>query len=186
VSAASVIAETAGCHRTTSGRQPAAPRRPTPPDPRSSHDRQLSASRRPVDLDQTRTWQESFYRDVHQHPELSHQEHRTGGAVAQRLRASGYDVTEGVGGTGVIGILRNGGGPCVLLRADMDALPVKEATGLPYASTVTTTDHSGAEVSVMHACGHDAQDRRGRCRSLSPDPSHPTGALQPCPHRPGA
>ena len=107
------------------------------------------------DLEQTRTWQERFYQDVHQHPELSHQEHRTSGAVAERLRATGYDVTEGVGGTGVIGILHNGGGPCVLLRADMDALPVKEATGLPYASTVTTTDPNGAEVPVMHACGHD-------------------------------
>ena len=107
------------------------------------------------DLDRTRGWQESFYQDVHQHPELSHQEHRTGGAVAQRLRDTGYDVTERVGGTGVVGILRNGAGPSVLLRADMDALPVKERTRLPYASTVTTTDQSGVEVPVMHACGHD-------------------------------
>jgi hippurate hydrolase len=106
------------------------------------------------DLDQTRGWQESFYRDVHQHPELSHQEHRTAGAVAQRLRDAGYDVTDGVGGTGVVGTLRNGAGPSVLLRADMDALPVKEATGLAYASTATT-DQGGVEVPVMHACGHD-------------------------------
>ena len=106
-------------------------------------------------LDQTRDWQQIFYQDLHQHPELSHQEHRTAAAVAQRLRDSGYDVTEGLGGTGVVGILRNGAGPSVLLRADMDALPVREATGLPYASTATTRDGSGSEMPVMHACGHD-------------------------------
>ena len=106
-------------------------------------------------LDQTRDWQQIFYQDLHQHPELSHQEHRTAAAVAQRLRDSGYDVTEGVGGTGVVGIVRNGAGPSVLLRADMDALPVREATGLPYASTATTRDGSGSEMPVMHACGHD-------------------------------
>ncbi|WP_270886903.1 amidohydrolase [Pedococcus sp. 5OH_020] len=108
-----------------------------------------------ADLEGTRAWQESFYEDLHQHPELSHQEHRTAGAVAQRLRDAGYEVTDGVGGTGVVGMLRNGVGASVLLRADMDALPVEEATGLPYASTVTATDLSGAEVPVMHACGHD-------------------------------
>ncbi len=108
-----------------------------------------------ADLDQTRDWQQIFYQDLHQHPELSHQEHRTAAAVAKRLRDSGYDVTEGLGGTGVVGILRNNAGPSVLLRADMDALPVREATGLPYASTVTTRDGSGSEVPVMHACGHD-------------------------------
>lgn len=102
-----------------------------------------------------RSWQEDLYRNLHQHPELSHQEHRTAAAVAQRLREFGYDVHEGVGGTGVVGILRNGDGPAVLLRADMDALPVKEETGLPYASAVTTTDADGNERPVMHACGHD-------------------------------
>ncbi len=106
-------------------------------------------------LDQTRAWQEAFYRDLHQHPELSHQERRTATAVAQRLSHTGYEVTQGVGGTGVVGILRNGPGPSVLLRADMDALPVTEATGLRYASTVTTTDADGTQVPVMHACGHD-------------------------------
>jgi amidohydrolase len=98
---------------------------------------------------------EDFYRDIHQHPELSTQERRTAGKVAERLAAAGYEVTTGVGGTGVVGLLRTGDGPTVMLRADMDALPVKEATGLPYASTATATDPSGAEVPVMHACGHD-------------------------------
>jgi amidohydrolase len=106
-------------------------------------------------LDTTRGWQEDFYRHLHQHPELSHQEHETAAQVAERLRSSGYDVHEGVGGTGVVGILDNGQGPTVLLRADMDALPVQEQTGLEYASTVTARDTGGNEVPVMHACGHD-------------------------------
>jgi len=103
----------------------------------------------------TRPWQEELYRDLHGHPELSHQEHRTAALVAARLRDAGFEVHDGVGGTGVVGILRNGDGPAVLLRADMDALPVREATGLPYASAVTATDAAGEEVPVMHACGHD-------------------------------
>lgn len=106
-------------------------------------------------LDQVRTWQEDFYRNLHQHPELSHQERRTAGDVAARLREGGFHVREGVGGTGVVGVLRNGQGPAVLLRADMDALPVLEQTGLSYASTTTATDEDGVEVPVMHACGHD-------------------------------
>jgi amidohydrolase len=106
-------------------------------------------------LDGVRTWQEDFYRDLHRNPELSHQEHRTAAAVAQRLRGFGYDTHEGIGGTGVVGVLHNGEGQGVLMRADMDALPVREATGLPYASAVTATDPSGSEVPVMHACGHD-------------------------------
>jgi amidohydrolase len=106
-------------------------------------------------LADARGWQESFYRNLHQHPELSHQEHNTASAVAQRLRSFGYDTHEGIGGTGVVGIMRNGDGPAVLLRADMDALPVREKTGLAYASTVTATDADGNEVPVMHACGHD-------------------------------
>lgn len=97
-------------------------------------------------LPEVRTWQEPLYRDLHQNPELSHQEKRTAGVVAERLRRSGLTVHEGVGGTGVVGVLGNGVGPRVLMRADMDALPVTEATGLPYSST-----HDG----VMHACGHD-------------------------------
>ncbi|MCV7205930.1 amidohydrolase [Mycolicibacterium peregrinum] len=97
-------------------------------------------------LPEVRAWQEPLYRDLHQNPELSHQEKRTAGVVAERLRRSGLTVHEGVGGTGVVGVLGNGDGPRVLMRADMDALPVTEATGLPYASA-----HDG----VMHACGHD-------------------------------
>jgi hippurate hydrolase len=98
---------------------------------------------------------EDLYRDVHEHPELSMQEHRTAGKAAEHLRASGYEVTTGVGGTGVVGLLCSGDGPTVMLRADMDALPVREMTGLPYASTDTATDPDGNEVPVMHACGHD-------------------------------
>jgi len=106
-------------------------------------------------LERTRTWQEQLYRDLHEHPELSHQETRTAALAATRLRDAGFEVHEGVGGTGVVGVLRNGEGPVVLLRADMDALPVREATGLPYASEVTATDAEGNQVPVMHACGHD-------------------------------
>ena len=103
-----------------------------------------------ADLDRVLGWQADFYRDLHAHPELSHQEQRTASLVAKRLRQCDYRIHEGLGGTGVVGILRNGKGPTVLLRADMDALPVREATGLPYASTVTT-----GGTPVMHACGHD-------------------------------
>ncbi len=98
---------------------------------------------------------EKLYADVHAHPELSFQETRTAGVAADRLRAAGYEVSTGIGKTGVVGLLRNGEGPVVMLRADMDALPVKEATGLPYASKATATDREGKTVPVMHACGHD-------------------------------
>jgi amidohydrolase len=98
---------------------------------------------------------ESIYRDIHANPELSMQEHRTAGIVAAWLREQGYDVTEGVGGTGVVGLLRNGDAPVVLLRADMDALPIKESTGLPYASDKTGTDRFGQATSIAHSCGHD-------------------------------
>lgn len=91
-----------------------------------------------------------LYRDLHAHPELSFHEHRTANVIAERLDAA-WTVTRGVGGTGVVAVLRNGDGPTVWMRADMDALPVREATGLDYASTVTTADG----VPVMHACGHD-------------------------------
>jgi metal-dependent amidase/aminoacylase/carboxypeptidase family protein len=95
-------------------------------------------------LDSVRAWQEEFYRDLDAHPELSHQERRTAANVAARLRGAGCEVHERVGGTGVVGVLCNGAGPTVLLRADMDALPVREATGLPYASTATSSDADGA------------------------------------------
>lgn len=98
---------------------------------------------------------ETIYKDIHSHPELSMQENRTAGVAADHLRSAGYEVTTGVGKTGVVGLLRNGDGPTVMLRADMDALPVEEATGLPYASKVTVTDSTGKTVPVMHACGHD-------------------------------
>lgn len=103
----------------------------------------------------TLDWQDEFYRDLHRSPELSHQEHHTARKSAEKLRASGYAVHESIGGTGLAGVLRNGNGPTVLLRADMDALPVPEQTGLDYASTTTGIDQSGAPVPVMHACGHD-------------------------------
>lgn len=106
-------------------------------------------------LDEVRGWQEDFYRELHAHPELSHEEYRTAAGVAERARAMGCEVHDNVGGTGVVALVRNGEGPVVVLRADMDALPVREATGLPYASTATAAAVDGTEVPVMHACGHD-------------------------------
>ena len=98
---------------------------------------------------------DSLYKDIHSHPELSMQEIRTAGVAAERLKSLGFEVTTGVGKTGVVGLLRNGEGPTVMLRADMDALPIAENTGLPYASKVTTTDATGNVVPVGHMCGHD-------------------------------
>ena len=98
---------------------------------------------------------ETLYKDLHSHPELSMQETRTAGLAADWLRKLGYEVTTGVGKTGVVGLLRNGDGPTIMLRADMDALPIEEATGLPYASKVTKTDAEGKRVPVGHMCGHD-------------------------------
>ncbi len=98
---------------------------------------------------------EALYRDIHSHPELSLQERRTAALAATHLKQAGFEVSEAVGGTGVVGVLKSGDGPTVMLRADMDALPIKEATGLPYASKVTATDPDGNETPVMHACGHD-------------------------------
>ena len=130
-------------------------------------------------LDATRPWREELYRDVHQHPELSHQETRTAGLVADRLRGAGFDVRERVGGTGVVGVLGNGDGPTVLLRADMDALPVQEATGLPYASEVTADDADGNAVPVMHACGHDVHVAclAGAAQLLADGREHWSGTL---------
>jgi amidohydrolase len=96
-----------------------------------------------------------LYQYLHAHPELSLHEEQSAARVAEELRKAGYEVTTGVGKHGVVGLLRNGPGPTVLVRADMDALPVKEQTGLPYASTVVTKDAKGDDVPVMHACGHD-------------------------------
>ncbi|MEZ5894006.1 MAG: amidohydrolase [Parvularculaceae bacterium] len=91
----------------------------------------------------------------HQNPELSFREFKTSKRLADEIRALGYDVTEGVGGTGVVAVMKNGDGPTVMIRADMDGLPVKEASGLAYASTVTQEDIDGVVKPVMHACGHD-------------------------------
>src|SRR3981081_2385944 len=106
----------------------------------------------------------AIYKDIHSHPELSTHEEKTSALVAKELRAVGCEVTENFGKYdnpslkcyGVIGIMKNGAGPTVLVRTDLDALPVEEDTGLPYASKVTTKADDGREVHVMHACGHDA------------------------------
>lgn len=98
---------------------------------------------------------EALYKDVHAHPELSMQETRTASLAAKYLRDNGYDVTTGIGKTGVVGVLRNGDGPTVMLRADMDALPIREASGVDYASVITATDAAGHTTPVAHACGHD-------------------------------
>ena len=113
-----------------------------------SHTRTLLAG-----LAATATWQEDLYKDLHAHPELSSQEVQTAAEIVQRLEGFGYAVQR-IGG-GVVGVLANGEGPTVLMRADIDALPVTEQTGLPYASTATTVDAAGATVGLMHACGHD-------------------------------
>ena len=98
---------------------------------------------------------ESLYLHLHRNPELSFHEAKTSERMATELRELGFTVTEKVGGYGVVGVLQNGDGPTVLLRTDMDALPILEKTGKPYASTVTTVDEHGNTVSVMHACAHD-------------------------------
>lgn len=98
---------------------------------------------------------EEIYKDLHQNPELSMQEVRTAKIVADEMESLGYEVTRNVGATGVVCVLKNGTGSTVMLRADMDALPMAENTGLPYASTATARDADGVEVGVAHACGHD-------------------------------
>lgn len=97
----------------------------------------------------------ALYLDLHEHPELSGHETQTAANLAGRLRSFGYEVTEQVGGTGIVAVLKNGAGPTVMLRTELDALPVEEKTGLSYASQVRAKDDAGHEVSVMHACGHD-------------------------------
>lgn len=96
-----------------------------------------------------------LYDHFHRNPELSHREFKTAARLAKEIRALGYQVTEKVGGTGVVAVLKNGEGPTVMVRADMDGLPVKEQSGLANASTATQVDIDGAEKPVMHACGHD-------------------------------
>ena len=97
----------------------------------------------------------ALYLDLHQHPELSSHEVQTAAKLAAKLRSFGYDVTENVGGTGIVAVMKNGAGPTIMLRTELDALPVEEKTGLPYASKVHAKDDSGHDVPVMQACGHD-------------------------------
>ena len=97
----------------------------------------------------------AFYKDLHLHPELAFHEERTSARIADELRKAGFEVTTRIGGDGVVGVLHNGSGRTVLVRMEMDALPVKEQTGLPYASSATCKDEAGNEIPMMHACGHD-------------------------------
>lgn len=97
----------------------------------------------------------ALYKDLHAHPEIAFQEKNTSARIAGQLKRMGYEVTEHFGGYGLVAVLKNGPGPCVLIRTDLDGLPVEEQTGLPYASQTKTTDEQGKEVSTMHACGHD-------------------------------
>ena len=119
------------------------------------HTSRSSASVVLANLGKLLTDLEPLYKDIHAHPELSMHETRTAGIAADNLRKAGYEVTTKVGKTGVVGLLRNGEGPTVMLRADMDALPIAEATGLAYASKVSARDNEGNEVPVSHMCGHD-------------------------------
>jgi hippurate hydrolase len=98
---------------------------------------------------------ETLYKQLHSHPELSLQEEQTAGRLVEELKGTGFKVTTGIGGHGLVAVLENGQGPTVLVRTDMDALPVTEQTGLPYASKVRQRDRNGNDVGVMHACGHD-------------------------------
>lgn len=98
---------------------------------------------------------ETLYKHLHSYPELSYEEEKTAAKLAKELRTLGFEVTEKVGGHGIVGILKNGDGPTVLIRTDMDALPIVEKTGLDYASKLRTRDKEGNDVGIMHACGHD-------------------------------
>jgi len=122
---------------------------------------------------------DKLYKYLHSHPELSFQEKNTSARIAAELRKLGFQVTEHVGGYGVVGVFRNGKGPTVMIRTDMDALPIKEKTGLPYASTVTATDDQGRKVPVMHACGHDIHMTVfvGTARLLTHFKNHWSGTL---------
>src|SRR5260370_41155415 len=122
---------------------------------------------------------DAFYQDLHQTPELSGQEEKTSAKLAERLRRLGYQVTTGVGGYGVVALLRNGAGPTLMLRTDMDALPVQESTGLPYASKVVAKLPEGSTVPVMHACGHDVHmtSLLGAATLLSPMKDRWSGTL---------
>ncbi|MEZ6242263.1 MAG: amidohydrolase [Phycisphaerales bacterium] len=109
----------------------------------------------PREIEADYPYLESLYHHLHRNPELSFQEEHTSARIADELRKAGFDVTDHIGGFGVVGMMRNGSGPTLLVRTDLDALPVEERTGLPYASTVHATEQDGHDVCVMHACGHD-------------------------------
>ncbi|MBN8818537.1 MAG: amidohydrolase [Sphingomonas sp.] len=116
-----------------------------------------SVMRSAIDTQVMRDWPEleALYKDLHSHPETAFRETRTAGVLAARLKAMGVEVTEGVGKTGLVGIIRNGAGPTVLIRTELDALPMEEKTGLPYASRAQQTNADGKTSFVDHACGHD-------------------------------
>lgn len=113
------------------------------------------AAQTPAEIDTYYPDLQTLYQDLHRNPELAFQEVQTAAKLTARLKAFGYDVTTGVGRTGIVGLMRNGAGPTVMLRTELDALPVAEKTGAPFASTVVTKNLAGATVPVMHACGHD-------------------------------
>ncbi|MFQ5983576.1 MAG: amidohydrolase, partial [Woeseiaceae bacterium] len=122
---------------------------------------------------------ERLFVHFHANPELSHREHETAKRLAKEIRAFGFDVTEGVGGAGIVAVLRNGPGPTVMLRADMDGLPVEEQSGLPYASKARQVDITGIEQPVMHACGHDVHITAmvGIARQMAARKNHWSGTL---------
>src|SRR5271169_1341334 len=121
----------------------------------ASADAQTSITPSSKEVDAAYPAARDLYLDLHEHPELSSHETQTAAKLAERLRNLGYDVPEHVGGTGIVAILKNGPGPTVMLRTELDALPVEEKTGLVYASKVHTKDDAGHDVPVAHACGHD-------------------------------
>ena len=130
-------------------------------------------------VDETYPALRDLYFHLHSHPELSFHERETSERLARELETIGFQVTRQVGGLGVVGVLQNGAGPTVMVRADMDALPVKEETGVSYASNVKTTDENGNEVYVMHACGHDMHMTvwTGAARLLASMKDHWRGTL---------
>ncbi len=130
-------------------------------------------------VDADYSYLEQLYLHLHQNPELSFYEFNTAKRMADELRGLGFEVTEKIGGNGVVGVLKNGTGPTIMVRTDMDALPIAEETGLPYASKVTTKDETGNTVSVMHACGHDTHMTSwvGAARNLSKMKSDWKGTL---------
>lgn len=121
---------------------------------------------------------EALYKDLHAHQELSMEETRTAGIAADRLRAAGHEVMVGAGKTGVVGLLRNGDGPMIMLRADMDALPIEEGTDLPYASKATSTDREGNTVPVGHIAGTTCMSRGSLVRRQCSPPHARRGAGQ--------